>query len=105
MLQNGTVTYEFEPGIAPGLHLTNAKLDSSAQNPKMAAIAGSSNQSVQARYWDWSKSTWAPMGYSSPGTTALPDAAIEPTSNEVRLQMTTGGTALLGTISLTGSVK
>ena len=105
VLQNGTVTYEFEPGIAPGLHLTNAKLDSSAQNPKMAAIAGSSNQSVQARYWDWSKSTWAPMDYSSPGTSALPDAAIEPSSNEVRLQMTTGGTALLGAISLTGTVK
>jgi hypothetical protein len=105
VLQNGTVTYEFEPGIAPGLHLTSAKLDSSAQNPKMAAISGSSNQSLQARYWDWSKSTWVPMAYSSPGTSALPDAAIEPSSNEVRLQMTTGGTALLGAISLTGTVK
>jgi hypothetical protein len=107
MIQNGLVTYEFAPGIAPGMHLTSAKLDATSQNPKMSAIAGSSSQGVQARYWDWSTSNWVPMAaYSTSGTSALPDAAIEPSSNEVRLQIATGGTmAFLGAISLTGTVK
>ena len=103
-MQNGTVTYELVPRIAPGMHLTSAKLDSTNQSPKL--VAPGSAQSLLARYWDWSTSAWVPLDYSSLGTSALPDAALEPSSNEVRLQMTTNGTqVVLGAISLTGTVK
>jgi hypothetical protein len=105
MMTSGTVTYEFAPGIAPGMHLTNAKLDSTSQNPKMGGAPGSS-QNLQATYWDWSQAAWVPLNYSDAGTTALPDAAIDPSSNAVRLQMKiNGGQVFLGAISLTGTVK
>jgi hypothetical protein len=105
LMQNGTVTYEFTPEIAAGMHLKNASLDSTNQSPKMAPGSVSS-QSMQAGYWDWSKAAWVPLSYMALGTTALPDAAIEPSSNEVRLRMTiSGGPVLLGAISLTGTVN
>jgi len=104
LLQNGTVAYDFAPRIAPGMHLTSAKLDTTNPSPKL--VAPGSSQSVLARYWDWSTSAWAPFDYSSLGTSALPDAALERSSNEVRLQMTTNGSeVMLGAISLTGTVK
>jgi hypothetical protein len=105
LMQSGTVTYEFTPGIAAGMHLKNASLDSTAQSPKMAPGSASS-QSMQAAYWDWSKAAWVQLSYTALGTSALPDAAIEPSSNEVRLRMTiSGGPVLVGAISLTGTVN
>lgn len=102
--QNGTVTYDFMPPLAPGTHLTAATLDSTNQSPK-GAIPGSS-QGLMVNVWDWSKSAWAPLAYTVLGTSALPEVAINPSSNEVRVQMTaTGSMAELGAISLTGTVK
>jgi hypothetical protein len=104
LMQNGTVTYEFTPEIGTGLHITDAKLDSTNQSPKFAPPG--SAQGVQARYWDWSKATWVALDYVAMGTTALPEAAIEPSPNQVRLQMTiNGGPVLLAPISLTGTLK
>lgn len=105
MLQSGAVTYSFTPHLAPGTHLTAANLDSTSQSPKGGAISGSA-QSLQTQVWDWSKSAWMALDYNPLGTSALPDAAVDPSSGEVRLQISTSaGPVLLGAISLTGTVK
>ena len=102
---NGTVTYDFAPSIVPGLHLTKAILDSSTQN-LYGGPPGTTQGTPQVSVWDWSKSAWVTLNYTQQGTTALPDAAVNPTSSEVRLQIAANGiTSNLGPISLTGTVK
>jgi hypothetical protein len=102
---NGTVTYDFQPSIVPGLHLTKASLDSSTQN-QFGGPPGTTQGSPQVSAWDWSTSSWVSLSYNAQGTTALPDSTVDPTSSEVRLQFTANGNmAVLGPISLTGTVK
>jgi hypothetical protein len=102
---NGTVTYDFAPSIVPGLHLTKAVLDSSTQNLYVGP-PGTTQGTPQVSVWDWSKSAWVTLSYTQQGTTALPDAAVNPASSEVRLQIAANGsTSYLGPISLTGTVK
>jgi hypothetical protein len=107
VMQNGTVTYDFMPSLAPGMHLTHASLDTSTQSPKGAIPPNGSGQGgQQAKVWDWSKSAWVPQDLASIGTSTLSDAAINPSSGEVRLQITvSGGQSVLGSISLTGTVS
>jgi hypothetical protein len=101
--QNGTVTYEFTPSIATGMHLTKAAIDTTSQL-QYGGPPGS-GQSLQVEAWDWSRSAWVPVSYSVAGTTALPDGVVDPASSEVRIRMTAGGsTVFLGPISLTGTV-
>jgi hypothetical protein len=102
---NGTVTYDFQPSIVPGLHLTKASLDSSTQ-VQFGGPPGTTQGNPQVSAWDWSKSSWVSLSYNAQGITALPDSAVNPTSSEVRLQfMANGNMAVLGPISLTGTVK
>jgi hypothetical protein len=102
---NGTVTYDFQPAIVPGLHLTKAALDSTTQN-QFGGPPGTAQGSPQVSAWDWSQSAWVTLGYTAQGITSLPASAVNPTSSEVRLQFVANGNAsLLGPISLTGTVK
>jgi len=102
--QNGTVTYDFTPSIASGLHLTNAALDTTSQFQMGGPTA--TGQNLQVNAWDWSKSAWVPLNYSPSGSTALPDTTVNPTSDEVRIQMTANGSLIyLGPMSLTGTVQ
>ena len=102
--QNGTVTYTFTPSIASGMHLTNAGLDTSNQIQMGGPPA--TTQNLQVKAWNWSTSAWVPVTYSTFGSSSLPDSVINPTTNEVRLQITAEGTLVyLGPISLTGTVK
>ena len=102
---NGTVTYDFQPSIVPGLHLTKAALDSTTQN-QFGGPPGTTQGTPQVSAWDWSKSTWVTVSYNAQGTTSLPDFAVNPTSSEVRLQFTANGNmSVVGPISLTGTVK
>jgi hypothetical protein len=104
LMQNGTVTYDFTPDLAPGAHLVAASVDSTFSSPK-GPIPGTS-QSLQAKVWDWLQSAWVPLNYNSSGVTAVPSAAINPSSGELRLQVAATGTqVLLGQISLIGTVK
>jgi len=104
LLQNGTVTYDFTPNLAPGAHLATASLDSTVSSPKGPAPGSTSN--LPAKVWDWMQSAWVPLDYNPSGVTALPIAAINPSSGELRLQVAATGTqVLLGSISLTGTVK
>jgi hypothetical protein len=102
---NGTVTYDFQPSIVPGLHLTKAAIDSSTQN-QFGGPPGTTQGTPQVSAWDWPKSAWVSLNYSAQGITALPDSAVDPTSSEVRLQfVANGNSSNLGPISLTGTVK
>ncbi|HEY0831884.1 MAG TPA: hypothetical protein VGE99_12130, partial [Candidatus Dormibacteraeota bacterium] len=101
----GTVTYDFQPAIVPGLHLTKAALDSSTQN-QFGGPPGTTQGLPQVNAWDWSKSAWVTVSYVAQGSTALPDFAVNPISNEVRLQFVANGNiSMLGPVSLTGTVK
>jgi len=105
ILQNGTLTYDFTPGLAAGAHLTAASLDSTYSNPKGGPVPSGTSGTFPAKVWDWLTSAWVPLAYNGSGVTALPSAAINPTSGEVRLQVDGNGTqAMFGQISLTGTV-
>ncbi len=101
-MQSGTATYDFTPQLAPGTHLTGATLDSTSQSPKGGAFPG---QSLSAEAWDWSQSAWVHVAYTPLGTTTLPAGAVNPSTGEVRVRITVNGQALLGAISLTGTVQ
>ena len=102
---NGTVTYDFQPSIVPGLHLTKAALDSSTQG-QFGGPPGTTQGLPQVSAWDWSKSAWVSVSYTAQGITALPDSAVNPTSSEVLLQfVANGNVSMLGPVSLTGTVK
>jgi hypothetical protein len=104
LIQNGTVTYDFTPNLAPGARLATASLDSTVSSPKGPPPGSTSN--LPAKVWDWLQSAWVPLDYNPSGVTALPPAAINPSSGELRLQVAgTGTQVLLGQISLTGTVK
>jgi hypothetical protein len=108
VMQNGSATYSFTPRLAPGARLTAAALDSTNQNVK-GGYTGTS-QSILAEVWDWSGSKWVSFNYSSAASTAIPSAAIDPSSGEVRVRLTTnGGTGgnptLFASLSLTGMVE
>ena len=102
IMQSGTATYDFTPRLVAGTHLTGATLDSTSQSPKGGPFPG---QSLSAEAWDWSQSAWVPVAYTPLGTTTLPAGAVNPSSDEVRVRITVNGQALLGTISLTGTVQ
>jgi hypothetical protein len=101
-MQSGTATYDFTPQLVPGTHLTGATLDSTSQSPKGGPFAG---QSLSAEVWDWSQSAWVHVAYTALGTTTLPAGAVNPSTGEVRFRITVSGQALLGAISLTGTVQ
>jgi hypothetical protein len=110
LMQNGTVTYEFQPPLAAGTHLEAASL--SATNPYGPKFAGApspngqTGATVQGQVWDWSQSAWSDLAYQDNGTTALPSSAIDPSSGLIRLRLgTTNGGLLAGSISLAGTVK
>jgi hypothetical protein len=104
LMQSGTLNYDLTPDLAPGAHLVAASVDSTFSTPK-GPLPGSTG-TMPARVWDWVQSAWVPLDYNASGVTALPAAAINPTSGEVRLQVIGNGTQnLFGQISLTGTVK
>jgi hypothetical protein len=105
MMTNGTLTYDFAPGLAAGAHLSAASLDSTFTTPTKGP-APPSTATVPAKVWDWRQSTWVSLNYNPSGITTLPDAAINPSSGEVRLQVVDNGTqGVFGQISLTGTVQ
>jgi hypothetical protein len=105
LMQNGTVSYDFAPALAPGSHLDSASIDSTYAGGK-GVPGGGLTQTLQAKVWDWQRSAWIPMSYNSGGVTSVPPAAINPASGEVKLEVDAGGTqAVFGQVSLTGTVK
>ncbi|MEA2642979.1 MAG: hypothetical protein QOG08_5, partial [Chloroflexota bacterium] len=105
-ISSGSVTYDFTPALAPGSHLDSASIDSTFSNAK-GPVGPGTTQTLQARFWDWQRSAWTALTYTSGGLTVLPSAAINPASGEVRVEVDAGGSggAQFGQVSLTGTVK
>jgi hypothetical protein len=104
VMQNGTVSYDFAPVLAPGSHLDSASIDSTYAGGK-GQVPGGPTQTLQAKVWDWQRSAWIPLSYNAGGVTSVPSAAINPASGEVRLEVAAGGSqAVFGQVTLTGTV-
>src|ERR1700730_2385826 len=110
MLQSGSVTYEFAPGLAAGAHLSGVSLTS--QNPYGAKFqgvppgsAGSSQPGVQGQVWDWSRAAWTDVAYQDNGTTTLPDSAVDQATGMVRLRLSTSTGLMAGALTLAGTVR
>lgn len=111
LMQSGSVTYEFQPHLAAGLHLLSPAV--SSQNPYGAKFVpvppgttGGASSTIQSQYWDWSNSSWTDIAYQDNGTTALPDSAVDPATGTVRLKVNTpNGGMLAGDVSLAGVVQ
>jgi hypothetical protein len=111
LLQNGTVTYEFSPALAPGTRLTGVSVTSS--NPYGVKFVGPNGPSgstgtpgIEAQVWDWSQSDWTDVAYQDNGTTALPDSAVNPTTGAVRMRVSaTNGGFLASTLGLSGTIR
>jgi hypothetical protein len=107
-LQNGSVTYEFQPSLATGSRLRAASLNSSNPfGPKIIppAAGGTAVATAQADVWDWSRGAWTAIAYQDNGITAIPDSAID-SSGSVRLRISGSSASVTsGGISLTGTVE
>jgi hypothetical protein len=109
VLQNGSVTYEFEPALTGGTHLTAVSINAiNPYGPKFGP-PGNTTQTgpaVTGQVWDWTHATWTDIAYQDNGTTSLPDSAADPSSGLIRLRLTTtNGGLLAGSISLAGTVQ
>jgi hypothetical protein len=109
VMQSGSVTYEFAPGLAAGAHLSGVSL--SSQNPYGAKFqpvppgSAGSGTGVRGEVWDWSHSMWADIAYQDNGTTALPDSAIDPATGLIRFRLSTTTGFMAGAITLSGTVQ
>jgi hypothetical protein len=109
VLQNGSVTYEFAPGLTGGAHLTAMSINATnPYGPKFGPPSSTTQTgpAVTGQVWDWTRATWTDIAYQDNGTTALPDSAADPSSGLIRLRLTTtNGGLLAGGISLTGTIQ
>ena len=107
LVQNGTVTLQFAPPLAAGLHLAAASLSSISFFSKGGPVGPNGGvSSVKGEAWDWSHSSWVDVAYQENAATALPEGTINPNTGEVRLKATVSNGSFLATgVSLTGTVQ
>jgi len=105
MMQSGSVTYEFAPNLAAGTHLAAVSISSANQFASKGAPPGLSGSSEKAQVWDWSRSDWVDVTLQDPGTTAIPESAVNPSSGMVRLKLSSTEAFDSGWLSLVGDVK
>ena len=105
MAQSGSITFSFAPPLAPGTHLGSASITN--QNPygPKGLIGPNGVAIVKGQVWDWSQSAWVDVEYANTGLTIVPDAAVNPTTGEVRLKLSSNGQFATGQLSLSGSVN
>ncbi len=104
--QSGSITFSFGPPLAPGTHLSSVTI--SNQNPwgpKGMIGPNGAAATVKAVVWDWSRSAWVAVTYESSGLTFVPDEAVNPTTGEVRVRLTSDSQFATGWLSLSGSVS
>ncbi len=109
-MQNGSVTYEFAPPLAPGTRLTSAALNSSNQsNGKFVGPPGSpataTDQALRSEVWDWARGAWTNVAFQDNGSTAIPDSAVHPDTGMVRFRLSGNSGFMAGTITLSGTVQ
>lgn len=110
VMQNGSVTYEFVPQLATGVHLTGASLNSSNQYggtffgpPGVTGKPG--DQTLHSEVWDWANSAWSDVAFQTKGSTAIPDTAINPGTGVVRFRLSSNGGFSASAITLAGTVQ
>jgi len=103
--QAGSITYSFSPTLASGEHLTAASIDSSNPfGPKGVIGANGTPGVVKGQVWDWSSSTWVDIQYQDNTSAPIPDAAVNPTTGEVRLKLSSDGAFSVTWLFLSGGV-
>ena len=107
MLGNGTVTYEFTPQLAPGLHFAGQPSISAANQFMGKPIGpGGPQPALRGEAWDWTSQSWVEIPFQSNGSTTLPAATVNPAGGEVRLRVTvTNSTFMVNSLSLMGDVE
>jgi len=103
--QKGSLTYSFTPALAPGSRLTAASITNTNPYGSKGFIGSTGTASVvKAQAWDWARSAWTDVAYTDSGATAIPDTAVNPTTGEVRLRVSSDGQFATGWLSLSGTV-
>jgi hypothetical protein len=106
IVQNGTVTYQFAPRLAPGAHLTNAAISVSNTFFGKGPQGGQGTVTpTRGEAWDWSRSAWVDIAYQENTATSLPTEVVNPATGEVRVRIIVGTNGFLAAgASLVGSV-
>ena len=106
VIQAGSITYDFAPTLAPGTHLSEVAISSFNPYGGKGAIGPSGTvPNVKAQVWDWSQSAWVNLDYSDNSAMLVRAPAVNPTTGEVRLKLTTDNQFATGNYSLVGTVK
>ena len=104
--QGGSITYSFTPSLAAGTHLTSVSITNSNPYGTKGFLGPTSTPAtVKARAWEWASSTWVDLAYQETGATTVPDAAVNPTTGEVRIKLSSDGQFATGWLSLAGTVS
>ncbi|HYM96465.1 MAG TPA: hypothetical protein VET26_04120, partial [Candidatus Sulfotelmatobacter sp.] len=103
-IQGGSVTYDFAPRLTAGAHLFHVAVSSSNVGGGKFLGPNGTASSITAQVWDWAGSEWVNIKYADGGSTEVPDSAVNPTTGEVRLKLSTDGTSITGWMSLTGEL-
>jgi hypothetical protein len=108
VLQSGSATYDFAPALAPGLHLTHVTISNTNPFGSFGAVppgANTGTAAVKGQVWDWSQSSWVDVSYQSNTSITVPDTAVNPSTGEVRVKLSSDGQFSSGWLSLVGDVK
>jgi hypothetical protein len=106
VVSSGSLTYSFQPSLAPGAHLSGVSLTTT--NPFGAKGFGGPTgtaAAVKAQAWDWGRSEWVDLSYQEAAETTVPDAAVNPVTGEVRLKLSSDSQFGSGWLSLKGTVN
>lgn len=99
---SGSMTYAFNPVLAPGSHLSGVTISSA--NPYGGKVVAVTGTPVRGQVWDWKASAWVDVNYQDNGTTSVPAGAINPATGEVRLKISSTGQFSPGFMSISGDV-
>lgn len=99
---SGSMTYAFNPALAPGSHLSGVTISSA--NPYGGKVVAVTGTPVRGQVWDWKASAWVDVNYQDNGTTSVPAGAINPATGEVRLKISSTGQFSPGFMSISGDV-
>ncbi|HEV2139727.1 MAG TPA: hypothetical protein VGT01_00935, partial [Candidatus Dormibacteraeota bacterium] len=103
---SGSMTFSFKPTLVTGKRLQSVKLNSS--NPygmKLGAPGTATPAVLHAQVWDWTTSQWVDVNYIDSGTTAVPEDAVNPSTGEVRLKLSSDGQFTTVFLSASGTVS
>ena len=108
VMNSGAVTYDFSPSLSANAHLDNVTIVTSNPFGGKGAIPPGGNGvtgSVKGQAWNWVQSSWMDLSYQDNGSTTVPAAAVNSTTGEVRLKLSSDGAYMSGWLSLGGTVQ